>query len=324
MGKMRNGDTSLFLAGEVVRIPPVAVDVVDYRQFGWDFEARHSKKGSSLLFDTRGFYTPHIQFGFAHYSSAFFSSGLSPEKCITFIYARSRGIVNFQNEKYRPNELFITTDHTEFDMVLSDVNEIVSIAVEENFFHRSFQAHYGRPFDEVMRGHRFAIDPKREWAFIGFVSQWLDIFAKLTPRERFFIDYPLVEQEILHGLFGFLVLHADRGDEKSRNLLKKSRELLHDNLQYNLKINDIVTELGISQRGLEYLFRKNLGISPKNYLQLIRLHAAHDDLLKADPGQTKVSDIAVKYAFFHMSHFAAEYKKLFGETPSQTLMKGWV
>ena len=308
-----------FPAGKVVQSPPLTIDVVDYRQFEWDFDAKHLQKGRPLLFETRGFYTPHIQFGLAHYSSAFMSTGLAPRKCITFIYARSRGIVNFRNDRFSSRELFITGDKTELDMVLGNSSDILTIAVEENFFHRTFQAHYGRPLEESIRDHRFSIEAKLEKNFLDFIHRWIETFAKLTPEERLRIDYSLVEQEILHDLFGFLILQPNPNSAKSRNMLKKSRELLRESLYYNLKINEIVTELGISLRSLEYLFRNNLGISPKNYLQLLRLHAARDDLLAADPTTTRVTDIAIKYAFFHMSHFAAEYKKLFGETPAQTL-----
>jgi AraC-like DNA-binding protein len=34
-----------------------------------------------------------------------------------------------------------------------------------------------------------------------------------------------------------------------------------------------------------------------------------------------ISDIALKYGFFHPSHFTQEYKKLFGKTPTETLIR---
>jgi AraC family ethanolamine operon transcriptional activator len=35
-----------------------------------------------------------------------------------------------------------------------------------------------------------------------------------------------------------------------------------------------------------------------------------------------ISDVALKYGFFHPSHFSQDYKKMFGETPTQTLETG--
>jgi AraC family ethanolamine operon transcriptional activator len=44
--------------------------------------------------------------------------------------------------------------------------------------------------------------------------------------------------------------------------------------------------------------------------------------LRRDDSQlATVSDVAVRYGFWHMSKFAADYRWLFGELPSQTLAK---
>jgi len=32
-----------------------------------------------------------------------------------------------------------------------------------------------------------------------------------------------------------------------------------------------------------------------------------------------LSDIAARWGFWHLSHFAADYKSMFGELPSETL-----
>jgi AraC-like DNA-binding protein len=62
-------------------------------------------------------------------------------------------------------------------------------------------------------------------------------------------------------------------------------------------------------------------MSPKHYLQNLRFNAIYQELLLGDPYNTVISDITLKYGFFHPSYFGAEYKKFFNETPSQTLQK---
>jgi AraC-like DNA-binding protein len=44
-------------------------------------------------------------------------------------------------------------------------------------------------------------------------------------------------------------------------------------------------------------------------------------LLAADGRTTTVSEIALKWGFYHMGRFAIRYKALFGESPSQTLVR---
>ena len=60
-------------------------------------------------------------------------------------------------------------------------------------------------------------------------------------------------------------------------------------------------------------------MTPKKFLQQLRLNAIKKELLASTTKNTIISDIAFKYKFLHMSHFTSEYKKLFGQTPSSTL-----
>ena len=66
-------------------------------------------------------------------------------------------------------------------------------------------------------------------------------------------------------------------------------------------------------------FKTDYGITPKKYLQNLRLNAIHKELFLAYPKAVTIIDLAQKYNFFHMGHFSQEYKKIFGQTPSQTL-----
>lgn len=51
----------------------------------------------------------------------------------------------------------------------------------------------------------------------------------------------------------------------------------------------------------------------------IRLNAVHKILIKAASVDVKVTDIANQFNFWHMGQFAADYKRLFGKLPSETL-----
>ncbi len=44
-----------------------------------------------------------------------------------------------------------------------------------------------------------------------------------------------------------------------------------------------------------------------------------DRLLTARNEGKTVTDIAMKYSFFHLGQFAVDYRKIFGESPSETL-----
>ena len=76
---------------------------------------------------------------------------------------------------------------------------------------------------------------------------------------------------------------------------------------------------GTGERSLQYGFRDYLGMTPIQYLRVIRLNGVRAELQGASYNQTKVTSVAVSWGFIELGHFAKEYKKLFKELPSTTL-----
>ncbi|MEM7571047.1 MAG: AraC family transcriptional regulator [Pseudomonadota bacterium] len=75
---------------------------------------------------------------------------------------------------------------------------------------------------------------------------------------------------------------------------------------------------GVSRRTLYDGFQKYRGISPMLYFKNIRLERVRQDLLRAQDG-TSVTEAAMRWGFTQLGRFSGEYKKRFGESPSDTL-----
>ncbi len=58
-------------------------------------------------------------------------------------------------------------------------------------------------------------------------------------------------------------------------------------------------------------------IGPKRYIHIRRLSAVRQQILSRDSRET-VTDIANYWGFWHMGQFAADYRRHFGEAPSDT------
>jgi AraC family ethanolamine operon transcriptional activator len=84
-------------------------------------------------------------------------------------------------------------------------------------------------------------------------------------------------------------------------------------------VRDLCQVANVSERNLQYAFRERFGISPKSYLMALRLNGVRRDLRRADPASTRITDLAIKWGFWHMSQFAADYRRFFGELPSNTI-----
>lgn len=75
----------------------------------------------------------------------------------------------------------------------------------------------------------------------------------------------------------------------------------------------------MSVRTLHASFQQSFGESPMAYLRRVRLDHVRAELLRSDPLRVRVTDVAMKWGFFHQSRFAQQYRARFGELPSRTL-----
>lgn len=60
-------------------------------------------------------------------------------------------------------------------------------------------------------------------------------------------------------------------------------------------------------------------MSPVAYLRICRLNRVRTTLAASDPQETTITNVAMRFGFLHLGRFAGDYKRMFGETPSETL-----
>jgi len=103
--------------------------------------------------------------------------------------------------------------------------------------------------------------------------------------------------------------------------LKKAVDHINVSPDTVINVNDLCRITGVSERTLQYAFKEYFGISPKRYLMHVRLNAVRKALSRARPGEVTITDMAHRFGFWHMGQFAADYRLLFSELPSETLNK---
>lgn len=108
---------------------------------------------------------------------------------------------------------------------------------------------------------------------------------------------------------------------RSGSTLRRALDFIHDHAETPLRVSDVLAVAGVSERSLQYLFRREIGLTPKRYLNGRRLYGVHRDLWCADRRQGRVADVASSWGFWHMGQFAADYRAMFGELPSDTLRR---
>lgn len=105
--------------------------------------------------------------------------------------------------------------------------------------------------------------------------------------------------------------------QRQRIMARVQEYLCESRMKSPLTISEICAAVHISRRTLQYTFSQCYGISPKHYIQVIRLNQIRRAILSNKQQQT-ISELALDYGFFHLSQFSHDYKRLFEETPQQT------
>jgi transcriptional regulator GlxA family with amidase domain len=100
--------------------------------------------------------------------------------------------------------------------------------------------------------------------------------------------------------------------------VKRAIDYMHANLDAPITLADLVAVAGVPGRTLFQHFRVFKGVPPMRYLRERRFEQARRTLLCAMPDEN-VTEIAVRWGFSHMGRFAGEYRRRYGETPSETL-----
>ena len=109
---------------------------------------------------------------------------------------------------------------------------------------------------------------------------------------------------------------ASRG--KRADIVRRGEAYLRDHLTSPVGLMDLCEELGSSARTVQYAFRDRFGIGPIEYLRMLRLDEVRRDLKSEDGKGLRIQEVAVRWGFSHLGNFAADYRKHFGELPSDT------
>jgi AraC-like DNA-binding protein len=116
-------------------------------------------------------------------------------------------------------------------------------------------------------------------------------------------------------LVNFVINPEDhpKQEEQSHPLLLKARSYILNNLDQQIKTEDLASELALSVRQLQRIFQLELNTTPKAFVITVKLEIAAE-MLK-EPGKN-VTEVAYSVGFTDPSYFARVFKKYLNSSPS--------
>jgi AraC-like DNA-binding protein len=106
-----------------------------------------------------------------------------------------------------------------------------------------------------------------------------------------------------------------------RDLVERAEVLALAEVDEPLQISALCAALSVSERTLRKAFHRIRGLPPCRHLRMLRLSQARRALMDTDNGLSTVTEIATSFGFLELGRFSVEYRRAFGESPSQTLQR---
>ncbi|OII13363.1 hypothetical protein BIU96_13760 [Curtobacterium sp. MCBA15_008] len=101
--------------------------------------------------------------------------------------------------------------------------------------------------------------------------------------------------------------------------VREAVEYMHAYAHTAISTTDVAERVGLSIRGLQQAFQRQVGSAPNAMLRGIRLDRVREELRRAAPGELTVAAVAMRWGFAHLGRFSGAYAARFGEYPRDTL-----
>jgi AraC family ethanolamine operon transcriptional activator len=109
--------------------------------------------------------------------------------------------------------------------------------------------------------------------------------------------------------------------QKRNRLLRVLTTYIDAHLKEPIPLTDLCAVANVSPRTIQYAFMDRFSVTPKQYITAHRLHGVRKDLVRSNFYHGNIADAANNWGFWHMGQFAADYKRLFDELPSETIQR---
>ena len=105
----------------------------------------------------------------------------------------------------------------------------------------------------------------------------------------------------------------------SENIIIRAKKFLDDNYRENIDRDDVAEVAFVTPNYLSKLFRNNMGMNLREYINQLRIEESKRLLLSTN---MSVSEIASYVGYYNISYFSTVFHKLVGVSPAEWRTNG--
>jgi AraC family ethanolamine operon transcriptional activator len=264
-----------------------------------------------------------------HWEQVIHYQGLTPPGTIAFGLPISlAGESRYLNRVIRDNELLIQHCGSEGDLIGSP-NFIIHVLTvsEQRFFDKVHQLTGLDKSQQIRSLNRIPLHPitaeSLRVQFLALIRNTINI-KSVTSNSPAFVN--IFAENLLNAIANIVIPDTVEQTtlrlKRQRQLVKKAEDYVMSYRAAPPRLDALCANIGTSERSLRGAFNACTGISVGAYLKTFRLNQVRRDLKSRSPDSIRVQDVAFNWGFSHLGQFAADYRQLFGESPSETLRHG--
>ncbi|MBT8438841.1 MAG: helix-turn-helix domain-containing protein [Gammaproteobacteria bacterium] len=294
----------------------------------WDLDFRQLDRGRSIPEFTQVL-GPNVHFTHARFDRHYHQQGSTPAGMRTFALLEDTvSGVHWFGREVTSSLLMCFPASRELDAVSRPDFNVYTISISEDLLAETGLTIGLSDLNKIIRNEDRVVNCNP--ALLQAIGSKLREILAYSLHNSLSINHPdikhILETElpalILEALTVSLDVNSPKPAQwKKQQAIKKSQEYLREFDNESISISALYQFADVSLRTLECAFKEYYGVTPKNYLTAMRFNSVRKELRKNHSQSTSIADIANQWDFWHMGQFAADYKRLFGELPSETVKK---
>ncbi len=194
----------------------------------------------------------------------------------------------------------------------------VVIAFKADIFNSAMKTCYGRHFKPFAQDNIFSSYSNCHALLHSLVLWIIQEYSKQNHLKEEWLE---LENALLKLVIDSIERRKQARPEDSaikHDWFLELEQWIDKNLENSISVEDLSLVAGVSVRTIQKAFKEYRNCTPMEAVSRLRLIKARKMLTNPDEGLS-VLDVAMELGYLHPSRFAAQYRKKFGENPSETL-----